>query len=190
MRVVDRLARREATWRELDLLLRRLENPLARPPKPAEVTWVEGPRAAPAAEPKTRAEQILRLGELYRASCADLMLAEAYDLPRETVAYLHALVARAHNAVYRARGFRFSRWAWELFVTVPRRLRSDPTLRLAAGVFYGVFLLFALLAAGRPGFAEKVVGEPYIEMFDQMYDQPITCLLYSSPPPRHRARSG
>lgn len=152
MRVADRLAQRESSWRELDTLLGRLDSqPL---------------RRATAAE-------VLRLGELYRAACTDLMLADAHDLPRDTVNYLHVLVGRAHNAVYRARGFRFSDWGVILFGEVPRRLRSDPALRLSALVFWGLFLLCALLAAGRPGFAEKVVGEQFVEQMDEMYSQPV-----------------
>src|SRR3954468_6661882 len=116
MRVVDRLALREATWHELDALLAHLEARRLR-------------RAA--------AKEVLRLGELYRAACTDLMLAEAHDLPRDTVGDLHGLVGRGHNAVYRAKGFRFADWGSTLFGTVPRRLRADPCLRLSALVFYG-----------------------------------------------------
>ncbi|GAC1472480.1 MAG: stage II sporulation protein M [Isosphaeraceae bacterium] len=152
MRVADRLARRESSWRELDQLLTSLES---RPLK----------RALPA--------DVLRLGELYRAACTDLMLAEAHDLPRDTVAYLHWLVGRAHNMVYRAKGFRFADWGAILFGEVPRRLRTDPALRLAALVFWGGFLLCGLLAAGRPDFAEKVIGQAMIEQIDQMYSQPV-----------------
>lgn len=174
MRIADRLAARESTWRELDDLIRRLDSPIRRrkpsSSKPSDVIWIEEGTPPPRPEPRTRAEAVLRLGELYRAACADLMLAEAHDLPRDTVAYLHALVARAHNAVYRARGFRFRRWAGELFVSVPSRLRSDATLRLAALVFYGAFLVFGLLAAGRPGFAEDLLGPEMIEMMEQMYE--------------------
>lgn len=152
MRVADRLARREATWRELDHLLADLD-----------------------AEPLRRAStsQVLRLGELYRAACTDLMLAEAHDLPRDTVAYLHGLVGRAHNAVYRGKGFRFADWGATLFGEVPRRLRADPALRLAALVFWGGFLLCAALAAGRPGFTEKLIGEPFVAQMDEMYSQPV-----------------
>jgi uncharacterized membrane protein SpoIIM required for sporulation len=75
--------------------------------------------------------------------------------------------------VYRAKGFRFSDWGATLFGTVPRRLRSDPALRLAALVFWGGFLLCALLAAGRSGFDEKVIGAPFIEMMDTMYAEPL-----------------
>jgi uncharacterized membrane protein SpoIIM required for sporulation len=152
MRVADRLARREATWRELDLLLAKLD-----------------------AQPLRRAgsADVLRLGELYRSACTDLMLAESHDLPRDTVAYLHGLVGRAHNAVYRGKGFRFSDWGATLFGEVPRRLRADPALRIAAVVFWGAFLLCGLLAAGRPGFAEKLLGEPFVEQVDEMYAQPV-----------------
>src|SRR4051794_23699579 len=152
MRVVDRLARREASWHELDALLDRLANR-----RPGRVG----------------AADVVRLGELYRAACTDLMLAESHDLPRDTVAYLHALVGRAHNAVYRAQGFKFSDWARSLFGTVPRRLRSDPALRIAGVVFWGSFLIFGMLAAGRPGFAGKVVGDAMVDQMEQMYAEPL-----------------
>lgn len=152
MRVVDRLARRESSWRELDHLLAKLDS--------------RSLKQATAAE-------VLRLGELYRAACTDLMLAESHDLPRETVAYLHGLVGRAHNEVYRSRGFRWSDWGAILFGEVPRMLRGDPALRIAALAFWGTFLLCALLAAGRPDFADKVIGESFVGQMDEMYSQPI-----------------
>jgi uncharacterized membrane protein SpoIIM required for sporulation len=152
LRIVDRLAQREETWKELDALIDLLSGP-------------RGRRATP--------EQVLRMGQLYRAACTDLMLAEAHHLPREAVGYLHALVGRAHNALYRAQGFKFSDWADDLFGTVPRQLRSDPALRLAAVAFWGSFLLCALLATGRAEFAPKVLGEAQIDMMDEMYAEPI-----------------
>jgi uncharacterized membrane protein SpoIIM required for sporulation len=156
MRVVDRLAQREASWHELDMLLD-----------------APGQAGAGAGARRLTAEQVFRLGELYRAACADLMLAESHDLPRETVGYLHALVGRAHNAIYRARGFQFSDWAADLFGNVPRQLRRDPALRLAAVVFWGAFLFCALLAAGRAEFAPTVLGESMLESMDEMYAEPL-----------------
>ena len=152
MRVVDRLARRDQDWRELQFLWLRLEGKRLRKVAPGEV---------------------IRLGELYRSACADLMLAEAHDLPRETVAFLHALVGRAHNAVYRSRGFRLADWGGVIFGEVPRRLRSDPMLRVAALTFWGLFLLMGFLAAARPGFAARVVGESQVEAMEQMYEHPL-----------------
>lgn len=152
MRVVDRLAQRESSWRELEALLDRMED---------------------ARFPKTSAAAVVRLGELYRAACTDLMLAESHDLPRDTVAFLHALVGRAHNTVYRAQGFRFRDWARALFEVVPRQLRTDRALRLSALVFYGSFVICGLVAAAREDFAGKVAGESFVEQVDQMYAEPI-----------------
>ncbi|HWE35105.1 MAG TPA: stage II sporulation protein M [Isosphaeraceae bacterium] len=187
MRVVDRLARREDSWKELDRFLRRMEGTATPPPmtprapaKP-EVVWLDD-RARPEArrpEPtrmprgKLTAEEVLRVGELYRAACADLMLAEAYDLPRDTVAYLHDLVARAHNAVYRGRGFRFRTWAKAMLAEVPRRLRADKALRVAAVAFWGPFLVAMMLAAARPEFAEKVAGPAMLEQMEHDHSVPM-----------------
>lgn len=152
MRVVDRLLKRESTWRELVDRLDRLDARRGRPGSAADV---------------------VRLGELYRSACADLMLAESHDLPGETVAYLHALVGRAHNAVYRGQGFRAADFAEAVFVEAPRRLRSDRALWLAAAAFYVPFLVVALLSASRPGFAARLLGEKAVDSVEEMYSRPI-----------------
>src|SRR3954454_7894596 len=151
MRVADRLTLREASWRELETLLDGLK------------------RRKPASE---RAAQVIRLGELYRAACTDLMLAETHDLPRDTVAYLHALVGRAHNEVYRAQGFQFGDWATALFDTAPRQLLRDPALKLSALIFLGAFLICALLAAGRPEFARGLLGDSALQSVEDLYAKP------------------
>jgi uncharacterized membrane protein SpoIIM required for sporulation len=152
MRVAERLIQRGASWRELDLVIRRISN--------------GGRRGG-------TFNEVLRLGELYRSACTDLMLAEDHDLPRETVAYLHSLVGRAHNVVYRAAGFHFRDLGRALFETAPRQLRSDPALRIAALVFWGPFLMSALLAAGQVDFARHVVGDAFLEQLNHMYSEPI-----------------
>lgn len=154
MRVVDRLAQRESSWRELEMLLDRF----------ASRGWFRS---------RARTEDIIRLGELYRAACTDLMLAESHDLPRQTVAYLHALVGRAHNVVYRAKGFRFSDLGRALFADAPRQMRSDRALRVSAAVFFGSFLICAALAAGQEDFAARVIGDEFVEQMDSMYSEPI-----------------
>jgi uncharacterized membrane protein SpoIIM required for sporulation len=152
VRVAERLEKRESSWRELDLLVARLAGARWRRPS---------------------ARDVLRLGELYRATCTDLMLAEDHDLPRETVANLHALVRRAHNVVYRASGFDFRDFGRALFQTAPRRLRGDAALRVAALVFWGTFAFTTLLAAGRTDFARLVLGPAFLEQFDHMYSQRV-----------------
>ncbi|MFO0959044.1 MAG: stage II sporulation protein M [Isosphaeraceae bacterium] len=147
MRVVERLSKREQTWRDLERLL----------------------DSRPGGRSPGASERALRHSELYRAACADLMLAEAHDLPRETVAYLHDLVARAHNRLYPARAFRPSAWARELFHEVPRRLRGDPTLWLSALCFWGCFVLAGILAMTQPGFSREFLGNDQIDQMEQMY---------------------
>jgi uncharacterized membrane protein SpoIIM required for sporulation len=150
MLVAERLAQRETAWRELDLLLVKLAN-----------------------RRKLNAAEVLRLGELYRSACTDLMLADVHDLPRETVAHLQALVARAHNLIYRATGFQFRDLGRALFDSAPRRLRHDPALRLATLVFWGVFLFSALLSAARSELAPQILTESFVESVDQMYAEPV-----------------
>ncbi|WP_169976061.1 stage II sporulation protein M [Tautonia rosea] len=180
MKVAERLARREQVWRELDALLIRFEHAGALrgrrllPWKQTIAAEQQDDPTLPSPEGRIGAAEVVRLGELYRAACADLMLAEAYDLPRETVAYLHALVGRAHNSIYRTRGFRVRDWASELLEVVPRRLRSDPFLKLASVVFWGLMILAGLLGAGRPGFSEKIVGLEQLANLEAMYAQPLT----------------
>jgi uncharacterized membrane protein SpoIIM required for sporulation len=119
------------------------------------------------------APAVARFSALYRAACADLALADAYQLPPATVGYLHRLVGRAHNQLYRTRKFNVSTWADQLLVEVPRRLFSDNALRLAFCVFWGMFLLSAFMAYGTPGYAERVMGEAWINMLEESFSEPI-----------------
>jgi uncharacterized membrane protein SpoIIM required for sporulation len=155
MNVAERLDQRVVVWKELERSLVLLEDrKLERP----------------------STKEILRLGELYRAACADLMLAESNDLSGETVGYLHALVARAHNAIYRSRGFRPDTWSAMLFSDVPRQLRSDWTLAVAAVAFYGWFLIGGLLGYIRRDFAMTIAGPEAIAQMEMSYSQPVTAM--------------
>ena len=130
---------------------------------------VRGP-VADAIAPAT----VTRFAALYRSACADLALADAYQLPPGTIRYLHQLVARAHNQLYRSQTFNFRGWIRELFVVVPQRLFSDNSLRLAFVIFWGVFLLAYAAACSRPGFAEKTLGKEMISYLDEGFAQPVT----------------
>jgi uncharacterized membrane protein SpoIIM required for sporulation len=155
MRVADRLAQREASWQELERLVDRMsQHPLRR----------------------QSAGDVLRLGQLHRSVCTDLMLAESHDLPRDTVSYLHGLVGRSHNLLYRAGGFRFRNLGQTLFDEAPRRLRRDPALRVSAATFFLSFLICGLVTAAQPGFARQVVGDAFLAEIDHMYSRPFDSL--------------
>ena len=122
------------------------------------------------------AEGVSRFSELYRSACADLALADAYQLPPGTVTYLHRLVARAHNQLYRANKFEPTRWVDVIFREAPQQIFADPCVRVATIIFFGLFALSLYLGRNEdlfPGFAESIVGTTQLEQMEEMYDQPI-----------------
>jgi len=120
------------------------------------------------------AAAIPRFAALYRAACADLALADAYQLPPETIQYLHRLVGIAHNRLYRSRVFDVGAWAHRLLVEVPRQLFADNALRLAFCLFWGGFLLSMFLAWTQPGYVETVLDEEMVQQMSSMYSTTVS----------------
>jgi uncharacterized membrane protein SpoIIM required for sporulation len=149
MKVVDLLAARSSQWSELDALCGKIETTSGR-----RLPLLES----------------LRFASLYRAACADLALADAYQLPPSVVQHLHQLVGRAHNQLYRSRTFQWSAWMHEAFVAVPQRLFHDNALRLAFCVFWGMFLAAGLSAYASPSFAEQLLGRDQLNEYEKMYE--------------------
>ena len=123
MKVAELLEIRRQNWQELERLCERV-------------------RAA--RRSRVQAAELSRFAALYRAACADLALADAYQLPPNTVQYLHRLVGRAHNQLYRSRRFDMGTWARALLEEVPQRIFRDghsvspyPSGRLAAAILPG-----------------------------------------------------
>lgn len=152
MKVSELLESRRTNWQELETLCARLEGSSRR--------TLDAPTTA-------------RFASLYRAACADLALADAYQLPPEAIDYLHRLVGRAHNQLYRSQTFHVATWARQLLVDVPRRLFADNCLRLAFCIFWGTFLLSAMMAYTMPGFAEQVTSKQFIDGLEEMYSEPV-----------------
>ncbi len=148
MKAIEYLHKRQSAWLKLEQFCRRLER---------------GPRRLTAAE-------LIEFARLYRATCADLALADAHQLPEPTVRYLHQLVGRAHNLLYRSRFFRFREWVQEILFRLPRRLFRDPYLRVAALLFYGLFVFSFVLGLVHPRSAETLLGRETVEGLEQMYE--------------------
>ena len=75
--------------------------------------------------------------------------------------YLHRLVGRAHNQLYRSRKFDLAAWNKMLFTDVPQRIFNDRCVQLMFVVFWGFFILSAWLAYEKklwPEFGEQVLG--------------------------------
>jgi len=116
--------------------------------------------------------EAIRFAELYRNACADLSLAEAWQLPPSTVDYLHTLVARSHNRLYRSHGFDLRHWLELAFIDTPRKIFAEPAIHIVTLMFWGLSLLSGYLAWDQqmwPDFAEQVVGTDTLEMMEKMY---------------------
>jgi len=148
MKVSDILERRQENWQELARLTARLET---------------------ARRSKIAAAEIARFGSLYRAACADLALADAYQLPPNVVQYLHRLVGRAHNQLYRARRFNFARWRKILLEDVPQHIFHDRCVQLAFALFWGMFLFCAALGYYSREFTETLIGPQMLSRMQEMH---------------------
>jgi uncharacterized membrane protein SpoIIM required for sporulation len=127
------------------------------------------------AEIKTRkldADSLANFSALYRAACADLALAEAYQFPPKTVDYLHRLVAVAHNQLYRSQKFEWGLWYRRIFEETPQRVFNDGCVHFSFLLFWSLFLLSAFLAYENdywPDFAVAVIGEKQLEFMTESF---------------------
>ena len=152
MKVSQLLERRREQWRDLELLCQELEDRRIR---------------------KMGGEAVSRFAALYRAACADLALADAYRLPPDTVQYLHHLVGRSHNQLYRSQLFRWREWAHELFDVLPKRLLHDRVLWLAFAIFWGIFGLSLMLAYSSRSYVVELLGESTLAHLQESFAKPI-----------------
>ncbi len=121
-------------------------------------------------------QRVIELSELYRRACADLAMAEQYQLSPSMVEYLHTLVGRAHNTLYGSRQFQYSEWLNLAFRTVPREIYRDTCIQVVGLLFFGLFGLSAFLAYNEdlfPMFAEKVIGADTIQAMETSYAEPM-----------------
>jgi len=123
---------------------------------------------------KVPPEKAREFANLYRQACADLALAESNQLPPTTIDYLHQLVARAHNQLYRSKKFDRQVWYERIFVDTPKRIFNDTHVHIATLIFWGLFLISTWLAYDDtiwPGFAEQVAGAQRLEQSEEMFNQ-------------------
>jgi uncharacterized membrane protein SpoIIM required for sporulation len=155
MKVVDLLERRRPNWQELERLCEQTQLTAGKSLSPPEIT---------------------RFASLYRAACADLALAYAYQLPQNTVHYLHRLVGRAHNQLYRSRRFELAKWTQMLVFEVPKLIFHDRCVQFMFCLFWGLFILSAYLAYSKtawPTFAEQVITADGISTMEKNFEKPI-----------------
>ncbi len=136
---------RSPAWAELDQLL----------------YYLSGKRAP-------TAEQISRLGQLYRDLSSDLMRARSRGLGPDVTAHLDALAARAHNQLYASRPYRVGAIKQVILRDFPRAIRKNYGFFFASLLLFGLpMLIGALGAMGSREFAMAVLPN---EMLEQMAD--------------------
>ncbi|MBW3600476.1 MAG: stage II sporulation protein M, partial [Planctomycetes bacterium] len=181
MKVAELLEARRRNWQELEQLCMQMERPTRR--RLFFVSrWVRlldfVLQTVTADRRHTMsAATLARFAALYRAACADLALADSYQLPENTVQYLHRLVGRAHNQLYRSQRFNVHKWAEVLLEDVPQRVFNDRCVQAVFVLFWGVFILSAVFAASKavwPQYAEAMIGDATIEMLEENFKDPIT----------------
>jgi uncharacterized membrane protein SpoIIM required for sporulation len=112
--------------------------------------------------------EISRTAALYRAVSTDLMRARRLGCPRDVIAYLDSLTARAHNALYAAARREERLRLVELALDFPRAFRRNFGFMLASGaLFWLPFVLGWFGALHHLGFAERVLPT---SMLEQMVD--------------------
>jgi uncharacterized membrane protein SpoIIM required for sporulation len=151
MKVAILLEKRRENWKELEKLSEELRK-FSRRMKPDEIS---------------------RFAFLYRAACADLALADAYQLPPKTVDYLHRLVGQAHNQLYRSRKFDLASWYRILLVEVPQRLFRDRCVQVAFCLFWFTFIGSALMAYSQDNWAHDVMPTGLAEKLEEDFKNPV-----------------
>ena len=155
MNVAELLENHRPLWQELEDHL-------------AKLTRVFGNR-------RMTGQEAARFAQLYRSACADLALAESYKLPPGIVRYLNNLVGQAHNQLYCDQAVGWSSLPRLLFEELPRRIFSDGTFWAGILLFWVPFLACAFLAwyYHDNGFAEQIVSQSQLDMFEDMYSAPF-----------------
>ncbi|MCC9603802.1 stage II sporulation protein M [Stieleria sp. JC731] len=161
MNVAKLLEKRRTDWSELEQLCEAME--------------LRG-RTDGAGVKHRGAAGITRFASLYRAACADLALADAYQLPPNTVTYLHRLVARAHNQLYRTQSASPGGWFRVLLEEAPQRIFADGCVKVATIVFFGLFAMAMIMGAAEnqfPEFSERVCGSKMLEATEDSFREPL-----------------
>lgn len=139
------LSQRKPSWDELDHLLR------------------QAPQKSPA-------KDISRGAELYREVCTDLVRAKSLGCAPSTIAFLDALVSRAHSQLYSGGSARFIRLSHLLSQGFPRAFRNNLRLFVLASVLFWLPFIVALFRSYESeSFAAQILPPGMLEQMSNAY---------------------
>lgn len=114
--------------------------------------------------------EISRTFELYREACTDLVRASRLGAAPATLAYLDALVSRAHSRLYSGGGKRFLRLGTLLGRAFPRALRENGRLFLVANILFWLpFSVAVWRSVESSTFSARVLPIEMLEAMTQAY---------------------
>jgi uncharacterized membrane protein SpoIIM required for sporulation len=117
---------------------------------------------------------ISRAASLYRALTTDLMRARTAGYSGDTITYLDALAARAHNALYGAPPYRLSAVIDLVARDFPRTVRRRAAFfAFAAALFLVPALVGFWAAKASASFAAEVLPTAIVESMEESYSKPL-----------------
>ncbi len=115
-------------------------------------------------------QEISRVFSLYREACTDLVRASRLGAAPSTLAYLDALVSRAHSQLYSGGGRRFLSFGRFVRQAFPRALRENGLLFLVANLLFWLPLAVAVYKSlDSPSFSARVLPIETLESMTQAY---------------------
>ncbi len=143
------IARREADWRALDRVLRRLENP-----------------------GKATSEEVAKFSRLHRAVSYDLSTVRSRHWGRDIEQFLNALVRRGHACLYRAKPRPWRAILDFVLRGFPRLLRANGRIfLLACAIFTIPGTVVGSLVYNRPAIADRILPAAAQQRMDEMYSE-------------------
>lgn len=156
---------RAATWKELDGLIKRSESALQ----------------------QLTPEQVLRLGQLYRAVTSDLAFAQREFPKHRVTVYLNQLTGRGHNVVYKSEPLELNRFVQYVTKGLPQVFRETlPFTFIAFLMFIVPAIVVGILAAQLPDSARWLLPAqvqeliPIMEREELWIDIPVSDSPYAS----------
>jgi uncharacterized membrane protein SpoIIM required for sporulation len=156
---------RASTWKELDGLIKRSESALQ----------------------QLTPEQVLTLGQLYRAVTSDLAFAQREFPKHRVTAYLNQLTGRGHNVVYKSEPLEYNRFVQYVTKGLPQVFRETiPFTIISFLMFIVPAVVVGILAAQQPDSARWLLPAevqqliPIMEEKELWIDIPVSESPYAS----------
>lgn len=110
----------------------------------------------------------------FRKLCDHLNYAKEQQLSNKIILFLNELVGRSHQVLYQKNMSRMGNLGRYFFRDIPELLRKAwAYILISAFLFIGSFSLTFLFTAKNPEFAQRVIDQQTLTLFEEMYAEDI-----------------